>query len=343
MSDVERIEIDPAVVEVLYGGLDDDARESLLRELEGSGQDEILAEVRDLQKLFATLPNEEPPPALSAQLMAAAAEASAPAKTEGRFSAWLATIFRPLVSYPGLAAAASLVLVAGVVGTMMLGGNAKVAQPELGAVAEPTLAVPNEKVSEEKKAAADSKEEAPADDDFDTMAQGFTEAAETEIAEGTVAKAEPPPAARPAKKRPTKAKPQLATTAGTKTRARAPAGSGQGKGGGQSLWAGGKGGGDRNVGADLVRGNVQADVTSAETAKKPSASPKDKSESELHRLTAQAVKLAKKGDCRRALELGSRIRKLDRSYYERVFSSKAEIRSCLRQRKQPANNSLKLK
>ena len=71
MSDLERIELDSRVVEALYGSLEKDSQAALVAELEDSEQAEALEDIRGIQKLFAVLPDEEPPPALSAKLLGA--------------------------------------------------------------------------------------------------------------------------------------------------------------------------------------------------------------------------------------------------------------------------------
>lgn len=116
---------DDRLLELLYGepagddGGDDGGDEEALRsELES---------YRRLRGLFRELPDEEPPADLSARILAAASEA-APAPRAGmweRLRGWLS----PLVAHPALAAAASLLVVAGVAGALYLGGHGGVAEP----------------------------------------------------------------------------------------------------------------------------------------------------------------------------------------------------------------------
>ena len=116
------------LLELLYGELTADAAESAERELESdSGLSADLAAYRRMRGLMADLPEEDPPAAISAQLVHAASQRKVP-----RASGWLSslrTAFRPLMLHPGMTAAASLIVVAGVAGTLYITGNSQVAQP----------------------------------------------------------------------------------------------------------------------------------------------------------------------------------------------------------------------
>lgn len=99
-----------------------------------------LETMRGLRALFAELPDEEPPSALTAQLMHAAAmhakkaPAAVPAESSGLF-AKLRDWFMPVLSHPGLAAAATLVVVVGVAGSLYMRGEAKLAEPQVASEA----------------------------------------------------------------------------------------------------------------------------------------------------------------------------------------------------------------
>ncbi len=84
-----------------------------------------LGEMRRVRELFSAMEDEEPPGRLTAQLMAEAARSAPQARAAAarreagiwaRFISWL----QPLVERPALAAAASLVLVAGVAGVLYM-------------------------------------------------------------------------------------------------------------------------------------------------------------------------------------------------------------------------------
>ena len=85
-----------------------------------------LSELRGLRSLFQEMPDEEPPAAVSNMLLAMAAQ-QAPTKEEESkgFFARLSDLFMPLAMHPGLAAAATLVLVAGVAGSFYVKGKDK--------------------------------------------------------------------------------------------------------------------------------------------------------------------------------------------------------------------------
>jgi hypothetical protein len=134
-------EADRLLVELLYGELDGDAADQGRARVEADparrGELEAYGRVRSLLR---ELPEEEPSPAISAQLLHAAAHAvkgkAAPAEKVGlwaRLRDWLA----PIALHPGMAAVATLVLVGGVAGTLYLRGQSRVAEPMLRSSTEP--------------------------------------------------------------------------------------------------------------------------------------------------------------------------------------------------------------
>lgn len=109
------------LVEALYGEVPD-SEVSRTEELEG---------LRGLRSMFADLPEEEPPSAISAKLMSAAAEAvKARAPDKPGLWARLLALFQPIAAHPALAAAASLVLVVTIGGVMVMTGRSRVAEPD---------------------------------------------------------------------------------------------------------------------------------------------------------------------------------------------------------------------
>ncbi|GAB4563426.1 MAG: hypothetical protein Tsb0020_12580 [Haliangiales bacterium] len=128
------------LIDLLYGELegDDLARaERRVREDDAlSGELEALSELR---ALMSELPEEEPATAITNQLLHAAnSEAAAlkSAQSGGLLAgiwAWLQQLSESLARHPGLAAAASLVLVGGVAGALYLGGRAELAAPSSSA------------------------------------------------------------------------------------------------------------------------------------------------------------------------------------------------------------------
>jgi hypothetical protein len=120
------------LVDLLYGDLDAGARqrtEQRVREDDAlAGELEALTRIRSIMR---ELPDEEPPEVISTKLLhaAAAAAGSRAAVDEEQPSLWarLRRLFMPLMMHPGLAAAASLVLVGGVAGALYLSGDLKMA------------------------------------------------------------------------------------------------------------------------------------------------------------------------------------------------------------------------
>jgi len=103
--------------------------DSALDESSSAPSDELL-EMQSLRSLFRDMPEEEPSDAVSNKLMALAAQhAPKPASESRGLFAWFSDVLIPQLSHPGLAAAATLVLVVGVAGTLYVKGGAKLAQP----------------------------------------------------------------------------------------------------------------------------------------------------------------------------------------------------------------------
>ncbi len=99
--------------------------------------DDELGGMQSLRSLFKDLPDEEPSDAVSNKLMALAAQHAPKPVTESRgFFAWFSDTFMPVMTHPGMAAAATLVLVVGVAGTLYIKGEAKMAQPQVASRAE---------------------------------------------------------------------------------------------------------------------------------------------------------------------------------------------------------------
>lgn len=167
------------LVDLLYGELGEPevahAEERLGGDEELQGEFAAFGRIREM---MSALPDEEPPTAISAKLLHAAAQqaastASGPVASvsAGRREesdepsglwAWLTGLFRPLVMYPGLAAATSLVLVAGVAGAFYVSGRVEPAQSPMVS-SEPAFLE-----SGESKAAAPS---APSNDPEASAAQ----------------------------------------------------------------------------------------------------------------------------------------------------------------------------
>lgn len=128
-------DIDALMMDWLYGELDPQNAQSFSTHVEDCARcHSELAAYERTRELVGGLPSEEPPPALSAQLIREAAARSTSPKAEaaagGGLFAWLGKLFSPL-QHPALAAVASLILVAGVAGTFYLrDGDDQFAEPE---------------------------------------------------------------------------------------------------------------------------------------------------------------------------------------------------------------------
>jgi len=124
----ERAEDD--LLALLYGELDGEAEAAARARVEGDpAAAEELAGMERVRGMFRDLPDEEPPSRIDAQLLAeaarsvpggkrAAAAAAGGEAAEGGFWARLVSWLQPMVARPAFAAAASLVLVAGVAGVL---------------------------------------------------------------------------------------------------------------------------------------------------------------------------------------------------------------------------------
>ncbi|HEU5055634.1 MAG TPA: hypothetical protein VFU21_03890 [Kofleriaceae bacterium] len=170
------------LLSLLYGELPaDEAERTGARVAADPALSAQLGEMRRVRDLFAALEDEEPPARLTAQLMAEAARSApqqrrAAAPAEAGFWARLVSWMQPLVQRPALAAAASLVLVAGVAGVLYMKKGEELtstapppaAEPALegtatGAVADPSATPPPATAVPE--APADSTGTAEADDE----------------------------------------------------------------------------------------------------------------------------------------------------------------------------------
>ena len=116
------VDLDGLMMDWLYDELSPSDKVRFEREV--AEHPERMADAQALARtrgLVSSLPEVEPPPSLSAILLQEAAKHAKPAraKTESRgFFAWFGALFQQMALHPGFAAAASLVLIAGVAGTL---------------------------------------------------------------------------------------------------------------------------------------------------------------------------------------------------------------------------------
>ena len=329
------------LMDLLYGEVDDAAAARTALNEEERVQLDSFAELRTL---LAQVEDQEPPARLSAQLIAAAAAEHGPrskvADERGTVGSFFASLVRPILMHPGFAAAASLVVVAGVAGALYIGGEHEMAEPTLGrsqAKEAPAAAAPSEVVSGEPAAGAFDEDRAGASGgsppkgsvgsasasdkplELDEMSQGFTGGSRADLGGKAPARvkdkaAENKPETTTVKKRRSPKPKSAKRRARTKT-------SGEGRWGATS---------DRKQEKSLPA-PPPAD-RAPDQAKAPAPA---KPTTELLSLRRQAVSLAKKGDCTKALAIVAKIRKQNREYCDSNVVTEPAIRAC--REKQPAS------
>jgi len=334
------------LMDVLYGEVED--AEHARAEL-ADGERAELDSFASLRTLLTHSAEHEPPARLSAQLLAAAAAEHAPrkaAESDGGLASFLAGLFRPILAHPGVAAAASLVVVAGVAGTLYLGGQHRMAEPTLAkAPVEMPAAEPVEESEGAGGAGAALDKDGEGDLGLDGLAQGFApEGDDTSAsAAGSVADA------------PAKAKPKAASAPATSTvrpRAQgpetkkrdarsfdfkapsdsAPARSSTNKSAPQSE---AKPAAPPPSPQPTVVGGASSEAGRApreEARQQAQEEPKEKETAERadsRALRVSAISLAKKGECERALEILARLRKVSSADYDAALGDPA-VQACRR-------------
>lgn len=325
--------------------------------------DEELAGLRDLRAMLAGAGDEDPSDAVSNKLLALAAQHAPKPKVESRgLFAWLGNLMMPLVAHPGLAAAATLVLVAGVAGTLYIKGDVQIAEPTASSrgaspgseavLDEATAIAPSPDPS---ATATDSLSAEVAEEPAEERAEGLAEQAPADgTGSGRSSRAAAETAKSQKRDKSRAAKPAVVggsagygyqdereDGAGAEQKRKAPARKSSLKvkdidtrdfsGSSNNPSAG-------NVSAPPPPPQAEPAPSKGSTRSAPSAPSGDaeadadkKSESksqEAARLHEQARIAAKNNDCTRVLALGQQIRKLDGAYYDRQFLSDAALKSC---------------
>jgi hypothetical protein len=360
-TDTEQAPADK-LLELLYGELPE--VDAVRTEEEVAGDAELvtaLADFRSVRSLFADLPQEDPPPAVSAKVLAAAAEAAAPiaaarsASDEPRgFFVWLGNLFRPLAYHPGLAAVATLVVVGGVAGALYVTGKDKMARP--GASSEQ----PAQSAVADKRAPAASPDPSGAlmgkGKDDDAPARELKAAEESAAAEDNEvdSNAPVPQKARATRRQRVKTeKPRPKPDSARGFLDDGVEATGKSVFGGDSdrrrdktrdsRQAGPSGGATSSGGkkspvttpttkpppppADPAPEPVTAADSSVSEAQGESADSSKKS-NEAKSLHKQALFRAKKGDCSTVVKLGARIRKIDSYFYDTVHLRDSSVQRC---------------
>lgn len=324
--------------------------------------DEELAGFRDLRAMLADASDEEPSAAVSNKLLALAAQHAPKPKTEPRgVFAWLGNLMMPLVAHPGLAAAAALVLVAGVAGTLYIKGDVQIAEPTASSRGQSP-----EGEAAPAEIAPDPESSAPA---TATLAEEVADESEND-AEGVVEQSPADGRERSrsadsaadkskSKKRDEnrKAKPavvggssgygyQDSKSAEAEEESEAPARSGARS---DSLKVKDIDTRDLNAPSNnpsagdfsappppKAEPSPRKSTSTNSTPTAPSQDADDDAKAEAKeskaqqatRLHEQARIAAKNKDCTRVLALGQQIRKLDGAYYDRKFLSDEALKSC---------------
>ena len=377
-SDIEASAAELMLVELLYGEVSGDEAEAARAVVASDSKLAADGEAyRGLRELMRELPDEEPPAAISAQLLhAAATQAPAPvaAKVVADAGLWASIkgFFAPIIMHPAMAAAATLVLVAGVAGTLYLRGEVEVSQP----------VVPS---SATAPAAAEQRASTPADQpglaqDIVTLSSGDEDEGIVDVRlEGSTLPGSAPAESHTQAAGPSKGRPM-------KKPARDPAPNGKldlrerGEGEKRAVekpeptppadeakkpadntrdtvvvgeknkrkdeinGLGGSAGGGYGDGEDIgADDEAEAPAPPSEpgpapavtTDKAPSKKESESSSrrSELEELHARAVRAAGKGECATVASLGERIRKLDRAYYDKVFARDSKLAVCSKQKR----------
>jgi hypothetical protein len=359
----EPTEAELLLIDLLYGELEGEAEAQARARVEG---DEAMAReletYGELRAMLRELPDEEPPQAVSARLLHVAAE-TAPRKRATALALpldddepglWsrILRFFQPLVANPAVAAAAMLVLVAGVAGALYLGGNVDVAQPTapgspaLEHAAPPAATAPQMESDESGRyrgaRGATLADELNADlgiaEDQQEASGGAKQPARAEPSPRTRAKRpaekeitrddrdknafEGKPSPEPAK--PT-AKPPRATTDGT-TSSRS--GSISGKAGSGGLI-------DADDEASGEATASEETRTEAPAQQAPAPPPEDLKKADKSRadspatLHQRAVLAAADGECDAVRALATQIRSADVGYYDKTIRTDKRLSSCL--------------
>lgn len=313
-------ERDAALIDRLYG---DDP----------PAADDDLGELRSVRALVARVREEapvaEPAPSISARLLQAARERAPKEGLWARFRAFM----MPITAHPGLAAAATLVVVAGAAALWMRDG---------GKVAEPTRG-PSQEVKREAAAEAVPVEEA---ESFETGGVIAEPPAETPAPEPTVADPAPTRPKRkvppPAGEREREEKPQLAE--GKKDEAPTVTVTGKVDG---HVGGSGKGAGNE---ADKKKAPRKEPPPEPAAPTPPPVSPGSddagdapeeaqviatdqeapSSADRARAVTRKARVEAEKNNCKNTMSYGTEVKNLDKRVYDRDFVRDRAIDACLR-------------
>jgi len=348
-------EIEELVPDLLYGELDAERAAEVRSRLPECELSEKVAGYESLRAALRSIPDEEPPASISAQLMHAAAQQVDGKATAGagggfweRVRAWLG----PIGMHPGLAAAASLLLVAGVAGMLYMRGADRPVGPDVATQAEP----PRSELARAPAATASLRgaalEESPTEGDIandeDDIANGFGVEAGVEggvaggVVGGVLGGAPAGGLSKDAPEKPARSR-DIVSKRSAKKRSRPREGSAKGSkldvasGGGGLIGGlddGAYGSGENERSYDRAKAEPapamepEAKPTSPPPPKAGKSKKKPASSATLKQLHAKASAAASAGDCASVRALGAKIEKLDGVYYRDVFRRDSAIRAC---------------
>lgn len=338
------------LVDLLYGELDEAEASAARARIEADADlRSELAALEDLRSVWSRLADEEPPAAVTSKLVHAASAGGSRAAIPA-IGLWAAIKrwFQAGSVHPGVYAFATLILIAGVAGSLYLRGSggadrslvesqapaperneAAGAGAELERVAEPVWsdeavtgglvggesgADDGDQVAREPKPDEAPRASRPADDPAPRRAEGSSGKGASSSSGAPAGNRSDVPADK--KKSPSK----------TRTQSRSSSTRGALEDQTQQAPPPPPAPGPSAVAGD----RLDIDTEEAEL-KEQAPQQADRDDSEVRELHRKATAAAKRGDCAEALRLGQQIRKLDGRYFDTDFLADPVIRECRKQ------------
>lgn len=336
------------LVSLLYGELEpDEASRTSARIAGDPALSARLGEMRRVRELFSALEEDEPPSRLTAQLLAEAARAAPQAKRaaaapapEAGFWSRLISWLQPLVQRPALAAAASLVLVAGVAGVLYMKKGDELTStrtaadraetpataPETGAAAEPTAPSP---VTAATEAAQDTSGDADGEDADAKLNAPAEELRKSESASTRESKpaskrrrAESSPGGKTYDKAPPKPAVKSGTVYGLSEQEMVPRDQAQ-----TGAEGGAAGGAGQSKAGEAPAPQAPPPEPAPTTA--PPTGGKGASRPNVQELHKRAIDAALDKRCAEVKMLAGQVRASDSTYYAKSFAGDKRLQSCL--------------
>ena len=301
----ELVELDDLrLVEALYG-------ESPADDVDG----DLLASYRDLRSMFSDFPEQEPPAAITAKLMSAAAESLKSSNPDNRgLWARLLAFFEPIGAHPALAAAASLVLVVTIGGVLVMTGRSELAEPETSPTSPPPARLETEAPAQAVEPVAPDELPAPPPTDL-APTEATIEPESKPLPKKAEERARPPVG----KKR-----------RGPETRSRTSVDKNRGKGKTGLDFSGGVL--DSDDLGESAPDNEAGAGAEGQRADAPTMQPQKptKTAAQVESLTSRGRRAAAKGDCAMVVSIGSQVRALDVDHFSTVYRRDTRINACYR-------------